>query len=630
MAPPVEIDPTIEAAKEAARNFMAEQIPDLSRLFNIGGIPTVVGKKWSTTMKPPVVMTVDPGFFVERGYKSEWSVYATLHEVAAHVRPVLWEPLAAAKAADFAKQGDAQRIFHNILSDIAGNKTIHARLPKLAETAEDLYHHKLFQDDVPPLNDPEGAHKRYEEEPRHLQFLYKIIRQEMIPGSHTSVMPEVNEAIARLRDYEGSGQDAIKYSTDLAKPDGTPMKYQEQLGLWLTVIYPEFEQLLEQDKQDPNFASKQSSNQGNRDGQPADGSGDSSESQPGNEPQDGQPQSGDDDGQFKESYDDYYENKHPEPMDEGQEEAVKKIGEQIAHQQPNSWKRYQARNAAIRKETGHSLQEQQSYNRELLDHLDQINAMRDLFFKHVIEPSVAIKRRLGRTPQTEGAILDPNRLVDTIIEISNGNEEPKAFVDYERRRAPAQAVGNTDYYLVLDRSDSMRDENRAVRAATSTLIFLEGLAALQKDIEEAEEEYGIDLDASIRSAVYGFGNAAHRLKELSSTLDTKERLDCYTAARQPLKEGTADYLALQAIDAEPRDDPERRRIIVVLSDGESDDSAEAGTIIAKLRSSPNTSVYGISIGSDEAVTLYAPDARRCDNPDELPELLEQLLEETLQ
>src|SRR2546430_9393616 len=47
----------------------------------------------------------------------------------------------------FVSRGEAQGIFHNIFSDIAGNKRIHADLPSMAGVAEDLYRTKLFPDD---------------------------------------------------------------------------------------------------------------------------------------------------------------------------------------------------------------------------------------------------------------------------------------------------------------------------------------------------------------------------------------------------------------------------------------------------------------------------------------------------
>lgn len=601
------------AAVEAARDYIANQAPTFPRLFNIDGLSISVGKKWATQYGSDgsVEMTVDPGFFVEQDYKPEWAAYATIHEVTAHIREALWEPALTKRVLELKDRGAAESIFHNIMSDIAGNKITHARLPRLEETAVDLYAHKLFRDDPLPIDNPTEQQKRYRDEPRHLQFLYKIIRQEMIPDSFTVVAPEVDAAIARLRNYQQSGQDVIKYSTDVVKPDGSATKPEERFGLWLTVVYPEFVKLLEQDQQD-----KKSQQQSGDGGQPTDGQPDDGGQDPS-------------DGQFSEDYQDYWQNRHPESLSEEQHEVLHKAAAKQSEDKRNTPNPEQVRQQKFEQETGHKLREQQKYNQELKKYLPQIEAMRELFFSRIIEPQVTIKRRLGHTPLTEGAILDPTRLAQTIVDIKTGNDEPTAFVDYEHRRTTAETVGNTDYYLVVDRSSSMNEDGKNKAASASTLIFLEGLAGIQTDIEEAEAKYGVDLDVSIRSSVYGFGDSAQQLKPLGQELNTKQRLDSYQAALNPLGEGTADYLALKAINDEPRQDDNRRRIVVVLTDGVSNDAGLASTTIQQLRGSANTSVYAISIGSNAAVNLYSPDAQRCDDPLELPNVLGKLLEETI-
>ena len=624
---------------EAARQALVAEVDYIPRLFGVD-VAMKVGTKWVTDVYPDgrIEVSIDPGWFIKQGYSPEDAEYATMHEVAAHVREAMFEPELTKKVGEFAQQGKAQAIFHNILSDIAGNKFTHARFPRTEARGKHLYETKLFPDDTPPLNDPLNQIPRYQDLPRHIQFLYKIIREEMIPGSHTTVLSEVDEAIAALRDYQGTGQDVIAYSTSVAKPDGTPTKPEERFGLWMTAIYPEFERLLEIDKQDPNF--QKSNDPSNEQGDPSD------QSQQG-EPQQGEPQQGEQDGkpdqpgqrgqntkpgdgQFKESYDDYWQNKHPEPLSHEDHEKLHEAAKKIAEDKKRKFDPDRKIREAFKNETGHSMHELQTYNGELIARREEIEAIRELFFKRVIEPRVAVKRRLGRNPQTEGALLDPNRLAETVIDIAGGVEEPQAFLDYEHRRAATETVGNTDYYLVIDRSSSMGEGEKAKNAATSTLIFLEGLAGVQKDIEEAEAQYGIELDVAIRSSVYGFGDTSVNLKPLGAELNEKERLDSYQAAKQPLNEGTNDYLALQDIADEPREDEDRRRIIVVFSDGESNNVEQAGLAVRALRNSPNTVVYGISIGSDEAVTLYAPDARRCDDPNDLPGTLEKLLQETLQ
>lgn len=626
---------TITQAEFASYTAQIDHIP---RIFGVD-VSMKPGDHWKTELHPDgsVEMVYGVDWFVEHGYSLDEALCLTGHEVASHVRRALYYPELTKESKKFAGQGKAQALFNNIFEDIAGDKFEYARLPRMGVVGTQMYRDKLFPDDPPPLDDPLGQKKRYADLPRHVQFVYAIIRQEMIPGSFTAVSPEVNEAIGRLRSYQDTGQDVISYSTNVSKPDGSPMPPEEQFALWTTVIYPEFEALLEQDKQDPNFQ-----NQPGQDGQPGQGDGQPGEQgqdSQGQQPGEGQPQQGesgesshghhDSSGQFGDVYKDYWDNKHPELLSHEDYEKLAEAAEEAKKRSnPNAQKRrVQER---FKEQTGHSLHEQQSYNQELIKRQEAVDAIRDLFFKRILSPQLTVKRRLGTTLQSEGAILDPNNLAETVADIAGGADEPKAFLDYEHRRTTAETVGNTDYYLVIDRSQSMGEGTKAKNAASCTLVFLEGLDGIEKDIEEAEAEFGVSLDISIRSAVYGFGNEAQLLKPLSPRLDTKERLGSYNAACQPTNEGTADYLALQAINNEPREDEDRRRIIVVLSDGESNDVDIATEAVGDLRSSPNTLVYGISIGSDAAVELYSPNARRVDNPDDLPAALAALLEETLQ
>lgn len=635
-----DMNPEMQVAVDSARGWIEEQAPHLSRIFNIDGLDMRVGNGWATEYQPGggVRMTVDPAFFVERGHKPEWAVYGTVHEITAHIKEALWNPKLTESVLEFIKQGEAQSIFHNIFSDIAGNKAMHARLPRLEDVAEDIYRNKLMPDDPPAGHESNDEIVRYRDMPRHLQFLYKVIRQEMISDSFTIVSPEVDQAIDRLRDFQGSGQDVIRYSTDVVKPDGQPSTPEERFGLWVRAIYPEYEALLEQDKQDPRFTEsedgQQSGDNSENQSQQDAGDGDQSEqSQDGNEndPSDTDgDNSGDKDGRFRQYYDEYHSDRHPEPLDDDTHEVLHDVAKHIIDQQKSQPRPDQKIDQKIRQETGHSLQEQISYNRELMEYSHEIEKIRDLFFKQIISPQLEIHRRLGKTPRAEGAILNPDRLAETIIDIRSGNEDPAAFVDYEHGVVSAETIGNTDYYLVVDRSQSMSWEggDKARAAATSTLIFLEGLAGIQKDIEEAEAEYGLELEMSIRSCVYTFGNGADIIKPLSKELSTKERLDSYQAAGSPLNEGTADYLALESI-LDNISEGDRRKVIVVITDGESSQPTLATEAISKIRARKDSTIMAISIGSEEAVELYRPDARRCDNPRDLPNTLANILRSSL-
>ncbi len=605
--PSPEIGTTPDEGLVRAETFLRDVAPHLGRLFGMD-LRISIGPAWATDLKTGDVMA-NPKFFLERGYTSDMAVYATLHEVCAHLREVVTKPKLTDEVIRFGnkngqvdgKRDKARAIFHNIFSDIAGNNLIHAVLPRtMPKVAEEMYREKLFREtDYSTV------------EPRHLQFLYKIIRQEMIPHSETAVRPEVDEAIESLRDYHGKG-DLVKYSTSLTKSNKEAMSPEERFKVWTTLIFPVYEKLIEQDKEDPITTDEKG------EPQPGDGEG-----------QDGDP--------FDSYYDDYFENRHPEPMpdeehDKIHEHAKTKDAAQSSDrpQQKTEWERKREATEVIdnqvRQESGHTLAEQRRYNNEIMKWQDAIAEMRDVY-KKVIQERLAQKRGLSRRTFDEGAILDPNRLAQTVIDIKAGIEQPEAFRDYEEINGNAKAIGKTDYVFVFDVSGSMAQNGKAEAASASAVIGLEGLSAMQRDVEQTELENNMDLELDIRTAIYTLGERPQCLKPLSTSLGQKERLDTYSALQNPHEDHTLDYLSLEEVE-KLKAESDRRQIVIVVSDGGSNNAGRARQSVDRLRSQ-GWLVYGVSIGSNEAEALYAPTAKRVDDPAKLPEEIYKFIEATI-
>lgn len=577
--------------------FLQSEAPVLGQLLGIRSLAMRAGKGWVTNLETGEV-TIDPRFFLERGYTPDMATYAGLHEVSAHLREVLTEPALNRQVINFvspekvdgkitqtAKQeAEARSTFHNILSDVAGNNLTHAILPRMADVAEDLYRDKLFASDD------------YREIPRHLQFLYKFIRDEMIPGSDTAATPEVDALLAEFRNYHGAG-DLLKYSTQVAKSPTVAMPGQEKFDLWTKVIYPRWWELYQQDAEDPQFGQ----------------------------------------ADFSRYYQNYHDEHHPEPMSDEEHEQIEQAGKQIAdeHRQKERAKRYKQRkkdqesdptyqrDAQIRRETGHSLAELQQYNCEIERWRGQIDEVRDLF-RSLLDEHIGLRRKL-RSGHTEGAILTPDRLAQTVVDIRSGIDEPKAFSNYEKRVSERELTGKTDYVFIFDCSGSMQgDRSRA--AASSAVICLEALAGVQRDIEEFREATGIDAEVDIRTAVYTFNDTIDETKPLSHGLTPKQRLDTYGLVSNPGGNNADSHALQKVLDLPPETD--RKRILVVVSDGEADNKALARTHIEALRRN-GWQVYGVSIGSEAAVQLYSPHSRRIDDPSLLPDTMKQFIEETL-
>lgn len=599
-----------QAALDKAASFLRDQIPALCQLTGMG-VNVAVGKDWSTDLKTGS-FTIDPSFFIEKGYSADHCVFATLHELMAHVRDVKHDPVFAARQRAFImgsknpQERQARQIFNNILTDVHGNKQIMNMLPAMREVGADLYDNRLF----PTERDSEPVD--YTKEPMHLQFLYKIIRQEMIPGSETPVRQEVDEAIDQLRNFQGGQIDLISFLTDpnAKGSDDKKMSGNDRFDYWLTQIWPRYEKLIELDKQEAKDNQQDSDSPQNDTGE-----------------QDNNP--------FSDAYTDYFDNRHPEPLSPEEHEKIHKTikkanqdkrRESVTPEQREHNRQREA-DRRYREQTGHSLREKEKYNSEVRRFRKQIGHMRQVF-RSILDEVIATRRGLSRRAHQDGDVLDPNRLAQTVADIKSG-VAPEAFQRYEAIRGRTELSCKTDYFFVFDCSGSMAGKS-AQSAASCAVIMLEGLASMERDIRKMEKEQNIDLsDLSVRTALYTFGSSSVCHKPLSSSLNDKQRLDTYAAITAADAGDTADYLALQEI-AGLRRDHDRQRIVIVVTDGESSDRNAAYAAINQLRRDQNTVVYGVSIGSIAAEQLYAPNAKFIDDPKDLPNILQSFIETTIQ
>ena len=234
---------------DKAERFLRDQIPALCKLTGMD-VQVAIGEGWSTNTETGS-FTIDPSFFIEKGYSADHCVFATLHELMAHVRDVKRDPAFSARQNDFIMSGkdsqekQARHIFNNTLTDIHGNKQIMNMLPAMREVGADIYENRLFP------TERDGETVDYANIPMHLQFLYKIIRQEMIPGSETPVSQEVDEAIGQLRNFQNGQTDLISFLTDpsLRGPDGKRISGSNRFDYWLTQIWPKYKELIELDEE---------------------------------------------------------------------------------------------------------------------------------------------------------------------------------------------------------------------------------------------------------------------------------------------------------------------------------------------------------------------------------------------
>ncbi|QBE47449.1 vWA domain-containing protein [Leucobacter triazinivorans] len=261
-----------------------------------------------------------------------------------------------------------------------------------------------------------------------------------------------------------------------------------------------------------------------------------------------------------------------------------------------------------------------------------IERMREVWAR-VIAERVARVRTIGRRAVPEGETLDPQSLAGAFAEARSGVQRPAAFLRRETRPRRTRRAGSTDYVVLVDRSASMQGRPAAA-AADATLVMLEALAGAERDIAHAEERQGIELDLDIRTALVLFDAETQLVKPLSRGLDDTVRLDMVAGIRSPrgsTNDGAALRLAaeqLGLLGGSTGDGRERRRVVIVVSDGGSNDEAASAREMLRLRSA-GVGVHGIGIGSDEVVRRYAPSSSRVDDPREIAEAMQRLVESEL-
>ncbi|MBN9612914.1 MAG: VWA domain-containing protein, partial [Actinobacteria bacterium] len=226
-----------------------------------------------------------------------------------------------------------------------------------------------------------------------------------------------------------------------------------------------------------------------------------------------------------------------------------------------------------------------------------------------------------------------------VTEALSGVARPSAYRRREERPRRTRDAGSTDYVLLIDRSASMSGPV-AEAAADAALIMLEALAGVQRDVAHAEARAGTGLELDLRTALIVFDAEARVVKPLSGSMDDHVRRVLHAEIRSP-RGATNDAAALAAASAElgiargirggsaqAPDGLARRRIVILLSDGGTNDPIAAAHRLRELRAA-GVRVHGIGLGSDEILQRYAPTSRRIDDPRGIAEALQQLVQDEL-
>ncbi len=533
-------------------------------------------------------------FYQQKGLSDEKTTFATLHEIEHFLEK---KALLAEKNGEqtFSRylvrieSSEAYRIMDNCLADIRENTAVVDKTDKSYANLEQSIYKEDFFPDADLSN-----------EPKHLQLSQAMLRESRVPEEQCKVSSEVRDVINQLQAIRA--EDGTSLLEIIAHPS-TPMSV--RLKLQDKYIWPKVEALLKKDQKEQK---KQSGEQGDKKQNPnktfEDAYARADKRVPNAVPT----------VKEKEAFKKWQET-HGNLLDRADQEYAKTLGVEKEDLQKYRLLADQMRNI-INPETNQSI----------------IDDLRELIARIIARRKKEIPA--PRYPVEEGEdLVDP---VELIARTKAHDFEPKAWETYDIRMQKGQRFGTVEITLVCDRSTSMRGQ-KMTEQQKAAVLFMEALKEFS-DIAQ-EESFTLEKPLEVKSEVYAFQSSsddARPLKVLSDDFSEKERIKV-TAKIGTLSGSTTDFVPLETIVQSLNEEKikllaegEIKKIVIVFTDGESDDSARVRQALENLRSK-GVIVIGIGITEDGRLALdtYAPEARLAETAEKLPSLLADVLSEHL-
>jgi len=257
-----------------------------------------------------------------------------------------------------------------------------------------------------------------------------------------------------------------------------------------------------------------------------------------------------------------------------------------------------------------------------------------LLFSRIISKRLKVAMA-PQYPVEEGdELVDPAQLV---ADVRSGNLQPKVWEDTDIREKKGDRYGEVEITLVCDRSSSMEHGQKAVEQRRAAVLVMEVLKEFAELCEE--EKRNIDHPLEVKSEIYSFASSTEDstpLKKMSAELGEAERIGVLKKLHN-LPGSTTDFACLEAIDSQLDEATinkikigELKKIVIVFTDGGSDDAARVQGVLKSLRDSGVVAIgVGITSAGEPVLTTYAPNALVVEDVQQLPLVLGRLLKEHL-
>lgn len=528
----------------------------------------------------------------------------------------------------------AYRIMDNCLADIRANKAIIQSHGSLrvnegdAEVEQMIYRKILFKE------------TDFTNKPKHIQLLQVILRESRVPDELCQVAPEVRKKIEELRSVPApDGKNVVDIVDIMTNPE-IPMSM--RMKLQDHYVWPMVQELLEKELEE-----EEKKNSGEGEGEKGELK-DKSEDEDGGKDKEGKEEQGKEDGKqkvgksdpnkiFKDAYDEA-DKKTPNAV---LIESIKKAFEE--------WKESKGENPLERADNeyaeklGVKKEELQKY-RNIVELLEKIinpetgeNIVQEL--RNLIERIIAKRLKPVQAPQypvEEGEdLVDPAKLVE---DFKAGNLEPKVWETTVVEEKKGDRFGEVEITLVCDRSCSMYEGNKLSEQQKATVLMMEALKEFAERCDE--EKVNLKKPLEVKSEIYSFqqdSNDSIPLKKMSKELGEKERIEVANILSSAPGLITTDFIPLETINKNLDEDTKKKiteselkKIVIVFTDGESNDADRTKKILKTLRGNGVITVgIGITKDGKVALTTYAPEARLAERAEDLATILAELLKEYL-
>src|SRR3989344_2367337 len=554
-----------------------------------------------------------------RGFSDEKTAFAVCHEVEHFFekKMMLTEKGGVeyfSKYLEKIGKSRAYGLLDNCVADIRENRSVVEKTGKEFRNTEE----KMYREDLFPSAD-------FRDAPLHIQFAQAILRERRLPDERCLVADEVR---AKLDELDGIvNKNEIKL---LDAMTGTNVPMSLRLKLLDQYVVPMMDELKKKDLENEKEKRKEKGGTGEKkEGE--------DEGADGGVPEDGEGEL-DPNEVFKEAY---------ERAEKGTLGSVPHEVEEAAFKE---WQKEEKENSAEARDKEYAealgvskkaLDEYRSINKTLQNIISPetnqsvVEDLRELFRRIIAKRKK--KWIVPKYPLEEGDTLDDP--VGAYVEGMRGNFKPKVWEEQEIKEIRGNKCGEVEISFVCDGSGSMNDGGGLKRKEQQRAMVL-AMEALKDFNDMVDEESGsLTEPIDIKTEVYKFQGEqsdSEPLKQMGRELSEKDRITvCGELSSTP--GSTTDFVPLETINIQLPDeslgkirDGELKKIVIVLTDGESDDSRRVKDTIASLREK-GVVVVGLGITSAGGAVLetYAPNALVVEDAKDLPRMLGELLEDHL-